>query len=122
MTDNNFDNALMFSESSDEVKNRKNPTLSKYAFQGGINAVNGFSGIFMVNSVSAVSGVYKAKRDERRDARSDSKKKNAEKLFTSILKDSVKESRAEMVDCQTITYGRDSKMQNYHYQTREYRY
>lgn len=76
----------------------------------------------MVNSVSAVSGVYKAKRDERRDARSDSKKKNAEKLFTSILKDSVKESRAEMVDCQTITYGRDSKMQNYHYQTREYRY
>lgn len=122
MTDNNFDNALMFSENSDEVKNRKNPTLSKYAFQGGINAVNGFSGIFMVNSVSAVSGVYKAKRDERRDARSDSKKKNAEKLFTSILKDSVKESRAEMVDCQTITYGRDSKMQNYHYQTREYRY
>ncbi len=122
MTDNNFDNALMFSESSDEVKNRKNPTLSKYAFQGGINAVNGFSGIFMVNSVSAVSGVYKAKRDERRDARSDSKKKNAEKLFTSILKDSVKESRADMVDCQTITYGRDSKMQNYHYQTREYRY
>lgn len=122
MTDNNFDNTLMFSESSDEVKNRKNPTLSKYAFQGGINAVNGFSGIFMVNSVSAVSGVYKAKRDERRDARSDSKKKNAEKLFTSILKDSVKESRADMVDCQTITYGRDSKMQNYHYQTREYRY
>lgn len=122
MTDNNFDNDLMFSESSDEVKNRKNPTLSKYAFQGGINAVNGFSGIFMVNSVSAVSGVYKAKRDERRDARSDSKKKNAEKLFTSILKDSVKESRADMVDCQTITYGRDSKMQNYHYQTREYRY
>lgn len=122
MTDNNFDNALMFSENSDEVKNRKNPTLSKYAFQGGINAVNGFSGIFMVNSVSAVSGVYKAKRDERRDARSDSKKKNAEKLFTSILKDSVKESRADMVDCQTITYGRDSKMQNYHYQTREYRY
>lgn len=115
-------NALYFSENSDEIDSRKNHTLSKYAFQGGINAVNGFSGIFMVNSVAAVSGVYKAKRDERRDTRSDSKKKNAERLFTSILNDSVRESRADVVDCQTITYGRDSKMQNYHYQTREYRY
>lgn len=83
---------------------------------------NGLSGIFMVASVAAVSGVSKTKRDERRDAHSDLKKKSAEKLFASILEGSVKEKRADAVDCQTTTYGRDSRMQNFLYQTREYRY
>lgn len=76
----------------------------------------------MVASVAAVSGVSKTRRDERRDANSDLKKKNAERLFASILEDSVKENRADVVDCRTTTYGRDSKMQNFLYQTREYRY
>lgn len=84
--------------------------------------VNGFSSIFMVTSVAAVSGVHKTGRDERRDAYSDSKKGNAEKLFASILDDSVKEKKADVVDCRTTTYGRDSMMQNFLYQTREYRY
>ncbi|MDE5588896.1 MAG: hypothetical protein K2J60_07105 [Acetatifactor sp.] len=84
--------------------------------------VNGFSSIFMVASVAAVSGVSKTKRDERRDAYSDSKKRNAEKLFASILEDSAKESKADVVDCRTTTYGRDSMMQSFLYQTREYRY
>ncbi len=75
----------------------------------------------MVASVAAVSGVPKIRRDERRNANSDSKGKNAEKLFANILKDSVVE-KADAVDCRTTTYGRDSKMQNYLYQTREYRY
>ncbi len=76
----------------------------------------------MVASVAAVSGVSKTRRDERRDANSDSKGKSAEKLFASILQDSVKENRADVVDCRTTTYGRDSRMQNFLYQTREYRY
>lgn len=76
----------------------------------------------MVTSVAAVSGVYKTRRDERRDAHSDSKKKNADRLFASILDDSAKENRADAVDCRTTTYGRDSRMQNFLYQTREYRY
>ena len=84
--------------------------------------VNGFSGIFMVASVAAVSGVNRTGRDERRDAHSDSKKKDAERLFASILEDSAKESKANVVDCRTTTYGRDSMMQNFLYQTREYRY
>lgn len=84
--------------------------------------VNGFSGIFMVASVAAVSGVPRAKYDQRRGAHSDSKKKDAEKLFASILEGSVKESRARAVDCRTVTYGRDSKVQDFLYQTREYRY
>lgn len=83
--------------------------------------VNGFSGIFMVASVAAVSGVSKTRSDERRDAYSDSKKRNAEKLFASILEDSAKE-KVNDVDCRTTTYGRDSMMQNFLYQTREYRY
>lgn len=76
----------------------------------------------MVASVTAVSGVSKTRRDERRDAHSDSKKKNAEGLFASILEDSAKESRADAVECRTTTYGRDSRVQNFLYQTREYRY
>lgn len=76
----------------------------------------------MVASVAAVSGVYKTGRDERRDAHSGSKKKSAEKLFASILEDSAKENGANAVDCRTTTYGRDSRMQNFLYQTREYRY
>lgn len=84
--------------------------------------VNGFSGIFMVASVAAVSSVYKTGRDERRDAHSDPKKKNTERLFASILEDSAKENRADAVDCRTTTYGRDSRLQNYLHQTREYRY
>lgn len=83
--------------------------------------MNGVSGIFMVASVAAVSGVPRTKRDERRGADSHSKGKNAEKLFASILNDSAR-GDAETVDCNTTTYGRDSKLQNYHYQTKEYRY
>lgn len=84
--------------------------------------VNGFSSIFMVTSVAAVSGVPKAKHDQQRGAYSDSKKKDTEKLFASILEGSVQENRAKAMDCRTITYGRDSKVQDFFYQTREYRY
>lgn len=83
--------------------------------------MNGVSGIFMVASVAAVSGVPRTRRDERRGTDSHSKGKNAEKLFASILSDSAKE-KADTVDCCTTTYGRDSKVQNYLYQTKEYRY
>lgn len=83
--------------------------------------MNGVSSIFMVTSVAAVSGVPKTRRDERRDANSHSRGKNAEKLFANILNDRVRDD-AEAVDCHTTTYGRDSKMQNYLYQTKEYRY
>lgn len=113
--------SLKFSENLYEIYYSKKQTLLKYAFQGGIDMVNGFSSIFMVASVTAVSGVSKTKRDERRDANSDSKKKNAERLFASILENSAKE-KANEVDCRTTTYGRDSMMQNFLYQTREYRY
>ncbi len=84
--------------------------------------VNGFSGIFMVASVTAVTGVSKTRRDERRETSSDLKKKGADNLFASILEESTQESKADVVDCRTTTYGRDSKMQNYLYQTKEYRY
>ena len=83
--------------------------------------MNGVSSILMVSSIAAVSGVPRARRDERRNADSHSRGKNAEKLFASILNDRVKDD-ADAVDCRTTTYGRDSKLQNYLYQTKEYRY
>ncbi len=76
----------------------------------------------MVASVAAVSGVSKTRRDERRESSFDMKKKGAENLFASILEESTQESRADVVDCRTTTYGRDSRMQNFLYQTKEYRY
>lgn len=114
--------ALKFSDNSDEIYNRSKLTLLKYAFQGGNNMVNGFSGIFMVASVAAVTGVSKTRRDERREPSSELKKKNAEKLFSSILEERTQENKADVVDCRTTTYGRDSKMQSFLYQTKEYRY
>lgn len=76
----------------------------------------------MVASVTAVTGVSKTRRDERREPSPELKKKNAEKLFASILEESTQEKGADEVDCRTTTYGRDSRMQSFLYQTKEYRY
>lgn len=76
----------------------------------------------MVNSVTAVSGVYKTRRDERRVPASQYGKKNAEGLFAKILEENIKETGSNAVDCCTVTYGRDCKMQTFLYQTREYRH
>lgn len=76
----------------------------------------------MVNSVTAVSGVYKTRRDERRIPASQYGKKNAEGLFAKILEENVKETSGNDVDCCTVTYGRDRKMQTFLYQTKEYRH
>lgn len=76
----------------------------------------------MVTSVEAVSGVSMMKRDRRRDARSDSEQNGAEGLFAKILEENTRETKNTVVNCHTTTYGSDSKMQNFNYQTREYRY
>jgi len=77
----------------------------------------------MVTSVTAVPGIRKVRRDDRRNANSDSGKRNAEGLFAQILEDSAKETKADdSLNCCTTTYGRDSRMQTFLYQTREYRY
>lgn len=83
---------------------------------------NGFSSIFMVASVTAVPGMRKTGRDEKQSFGSNSKKDSASRLFASILKETAQETADDAMDCRTTTYGRDSKMQEYLHQKREYRY
>ncbi len=78
--------------------------------------VNGFSGIFMVASVAAVSGVPKTRREEPRVP--DFKKGNGTRLFTQILEENLKETKRAAMDCNTTTYGRDSIMRDFSYQAR----
>ncbi len=94
----------------------------KIRIQGGINAANGLSGIFMVTSVTAVSDICRTRREEQHVPDTDSKKKNGQGLFAGILEKSLKEVREDVLECCTTTYGRDSKMQTFLYRTREYRY
>lgn len=84
--------------------------------------VNGFSGIFMVASVEAVSAVRQTKRDNRRGSDQNLRGKNAEGLFASILEDHAEGGTENSVACRTSSYGRNGRMQNFQYQTREYHY
>lgn len=84
--------------------------------------VNGFSGIFMVASISAVPGIRKTDRDARQSLGPKSKKDSAGSLFARILKETTQETTDDAMDCRTTTYGRDSKMQEYLHKKREYHY
>lgn len=74
----------------------------------------------MVTSVTAAPGIRKIRRDEQKSF--DSKKKNAKGFFAQILEEAAKDTKREVINCHTTTYGRDSKIQTFLYQTREYRY
>ncbi|MCM1092122.1 MAG: hypothetical protein NC413_14910 [Muribaculum sp.] len=63
--------------------------------------VNGFSGIFMVASVEAVSAVRQTKRDNRRSSGQELRGKNAEGLFASILEDHAEDEEEKTVACRT---------------------
>lgn len=84
--------------------------------------VNGFSGIFMVASVSAVPGIQKTDRNARQSSGPKPKKDSAGSLFARILKETAQETAEDAMDCRTTTYGRDSKMQEYLHRKREYHY
>lgn len=76
----------------------------------------------MVTSVMAVPDTGRTRRDEQHVPVTVSKKKNDQGLFAEILEKSLKETAEGAVYCCTTTYGRDSKMQTFLYQTREYHY
>ncbi len=84
--------------------------------------VNGFSGIFMVASVEAVSAAKRTRRDNQRNPYELNQRKDAGGLFAEILEDSAKKAERTVTDCTTTTYGRDSRMQTFLYRTREYHY
>ena len=77
----------------------------------------------MVHSVLAVSTVGKLKREDNRSGNSSTKKNEAKAkdLFSQILEAEVAGQKATPMTCKTVTYGQDSKIHTFEYQTREYR-
>ncbi len=90
--------------------------------QGGINAANGISSIFMVTSVLAVPRIDKVKRDRQSPSQFHSREKDSNELFAQFLDNAVKESEPASMECLNTVYGRDSKMQTFRYQSREYHF
>ncbi len=70
----------------------------------------------------AVSRVSKAKRDKRYVPYSVPKKKDGRKTFSQLLQEAASGVAENNLECCTTTYGRDSRMQSFLYQTREYHY
>lgn len=68
--------------------------------------------------------VGKLKRDAEK--KNDSFKRKDEKtpnhLFSQFLAQEIDEQRASSVNCRNVTYGQDSRLHTFEYQTREYRY
>lgn len=89
--------------------------------QGGISAANGITGIFMVHSVEAVSSVDKVRRDADR-ARDFQSKSKQNSLFSQILNQKTEDLQKDSMECHTVTYGQDSKLRTFLYQSREYSY
>lgn len=76
----------------------------------------------MVHSVMATPRVGKTKRDDRHSANSGAKDKDDNKLFATILEEATQKPEPAPTACQTTLYGRDSRLQNFNYLTREYHY
>ncbi len=89
--------------------------------QGGINAANEFTNIFMVHSVSAITHTKKVSRDDSSLSGGYSGSKNSAHTFSKVLEEQINEHKAP-TQCHTITYGNDLRLRNFLYQTREYQY
>lgn len=86
-------------------------------------AENGVTGIFMVSSVMAVPMVGKTKRDPARTYGHVSKDSSSAGSFVRVFDQAMEEQiESAPTECHTVTYGRDSKIQHFLYQTREYHY
>uniref|UniRef100_UPI0040569CBC hypothetical protein n=1 Tax=Agathobacter sp. TaxID=2021311 RepID=UPI0040569CBC len=79
------------------------------------------TGIFMVNSVSAVSKANKVRRDfgyNQNLYQKEPKKTNAS--FAEVLQKEAESVRTESNSCYSVTYGMDRQLHFFDYQTREY--
>lgn len=75
----------------------------------------------MVQSVVSAPKSKKTKREHNRSPYSQSGKQS-DNLFHQILDNAIEEQEEAPVICHTTTYGQDSRMQTFHYQSREYHY
>ncbi len=105
-----------------EIYSKKVLDAIEIRFQGGIVAANGFSSIFMVQSVAAVPGVGKVKREHYNAAQFEAGGKNSNGSFAKILESAKEETRNSSMDCHTTTYGRDCQIRTFLYQSGEYRF
>ncbi len=86
-------------------------------------AENGVTGIFMVSSVMAVPMVGKIKKEPARAFGYVSRDASSSGTFAQAFDQAVEEQAASApTECHTVTYGRDSRLQHFMYQTREYHY
>lgn len=76
----------------------------------------------MVPSVVAVVGVGKVKRDQQNSSYSDTTNQNSGGSFAQVLEKVTDEKRDASIDCQTTTYGRDSLIRTFYYQSRAYHF
>lgn len=74
----------------------------------------------MVHSVDAVPKAGRIKRDQQKSFYSDSGSHSSNGSFAKVLENAKKETQNASMDCHTTTYGRDSRIQTFFYQPREY--
>ncbi|MCM1326507.1 MAG: hypothetical protein NC094_04645 [Bacteroidales bacterium] len=73
----------------------------------------------MVNSVLAVPKCSRLKREDRKSSHEFQKKKD-NALFAQILEETQASHESASQDCTITTYGRDCRLQTFHYHTKEY--
>ena len=76
----------------------------------------------MVHSVMAISSAGKVKRDSSSSIDTRSDKEQSDHLFSQVLDEKIEEQKNAPLNCHTITYGHDSRLHTFQYQTREYHY
>ncbi|MDE5909519.1 MAG: hypothetical protein K2H52_12365 [Lachnospiraceae bacterium] len=76
----------------------------------------------MVHSVAAIPKTGKIKRDQPKAFDSESGNQSSNGSFAKVLENAKRETQNASMDCHTTTYGRDSRIQTFFYQPREYHF
>ena len=76
----------------------------------------------MVHSVVAVTKTDKLRRDAQKTRESYQESGQSPSLFSQILEQKEQELEKAPMNCRTITYGSDSKLHTFQYQSKEYHY
>lgn len=76
----------------------------------------------MIHSVLAVPSTGKIKRESYKSTGTPSDKEQSNHLFSQILEEKMDEQKKAPMDCHTLTYGQDSRLHTFYYQSREYNY
>ncbi|MBQ4536228.1 MAG: hypothetical protein II994_01260 [Lachnospiraceae bacterium] len=75
----------------------------------------------MVSSIMAIPQTAKTKRD-RSNTSSQPKPKDPTGLFAEVLDESTQNLENAPRECHNVVYGPNSRLQSFHYRSREYHY